>query len=114
MLTKEESRNALNHIKTLRGSNFGEYYIRFTDSSLTFDEDYKIIEKMYEELFENPPLAFDEIKIGEPVFDNEWSDWIFVRCIDKWDKSMFCIHTDGYESITFFKENRFFKKEVEQ
>ena len=114
MLTKKECKNALIHIKTLRGSNFGNYYSRFTSSSLTFDEDYKIIEEMYEELFENPPLTFDEIRIGEPIFDNEYFDWIFVRRIDKWDKSMFCIHTDGYETITFFKENRFFKKEVAQ
>lgn len=113
-LTKKECRNALNHIKTLRGSNYGEYYSRFSSSALIFDEDYKIIEKMHEELFENPPLAFDEIKIGEPVFDNECFGWIFVLHIDEWDKDMFCIDTYGYKTIIFFKENRFFKKEVAQ
>ncbi|MDB7990526.1 hypothetical protein PND93_02865 [Faecalicoccus pleomorphus] len=52
MLTKEECREALEHIKTLRGSNYGGYYSGFNNSALPFDEDINVISKLIKEHFE--------------------------------------------------------------
>lgn len=52
MLTKEECNEALERIKTLRGSNYGGYYCRFNNSALPFDEDINVISKLIKEHFE--------------------------------------------------------------
>lgn len=48
-MNREKYEKALEHIRTLRGSNFGEYYSRFSSSSLTFDEDYNALKELLNE-----------------------------------------------------------------
>lgn len=60
LLTKEECNEALEHIKTLRGSNYGGYYSGFNNSALPFDEDTNVISKLIKEHFDKEtPLKVD-------------------------------------------------------
>lgn len=40
---------AWEHIRTLKGSNCGDYYCRFIDSYIKFEEDEKVIDEMFKE-----------------------------------------------------------------
>lgn len=64
-MIREEYEKALEHIGTLRGSNFGEYYSRFTSSSLAFDKDYNTLKELLNEYYKLKELvkqkAIDEI-----------------------------------------------------
>ena len=64
-MTGEEYEKALEHIKTLRGSNFGEYYSRFNSSSLAFDKDYNTLKELLNEYYELKKMVrkgFEECK----------------------------------------------------
>lgn len=78
MLTKEECEKALEHIKTLRGSNYGGYYSGFNNSALPFDEDINVMQELMHEYFDNPPLGFEELIKHKVVWDNELKEFAFV------------------------------------
>lgn len=119
MVTKEECNEALEHIKTLRGSNYGWYYSGFNNSALPFDEDTNVISKLIKEHFDNPPLEWEEIqelKNGDIIFDNlnkknlkinfiEVSRW-GEKIIDGW------LEGDIMSLVYLFEPNRFYRKEV--
>lgn len=50
-MDKEVVLLAWEHIKTLRGSNLGDYYCQFIHSGIEFDKDAVIIEKMIDDYF---------------------------------------------------------------
>lgn len=56
-MKREEYEKALEHIRTLRGSNFGEYYSRFSSSSLAFDKDYNILKELLNEYYKLKELV---------------------------------------------------------
>lgn len=68
-MNREEYEKALEHIRTLRGSNYGEYYSRFSSSSLTFDEDYNVLRELLNEYY----------KLKELAKQQEESRWISVE-----------------------------------
>ena len=76
MLTKEECKQALEHIKTLRGSNYGGYYSGFNNSALPFDEDINVISKLIEEHFEDKNTLKERFKgyEGETSKEDPWDD----------------------------------------
>lgn len=50
-MDKEVILLAWEHIKTLRGSNLGDYYCQFIHSGIEFDKDAVVIENMIDEYF---------------------------------------------------------------
>lgn len=78
MLTKEQCKEALEHIKTLRGSNYGGYYSGFNNSALPFDEDINVMKELMHEYFDNPSLKFEELIKHKVVWDNELKEFAFV------------------------------------
>lgn len=80
----------------------------------------KLLNKLIDEHFDNPPLKFEELKEGMWVWDNQLK-WFF--------KVVICnVKVDGYESLKMFKvknyegglmlmlyePNRFYRKEVQE
>lgn len=114
MLTKEECKEALEHIKTLRGSNYGGYYSGFNNSALPFDEDINVMQELMHEYFDNPPLEFEEIKKGMWIWDNARKEWVkveaqretYTKIVECWVIGWVLLKT--YE----FEPNRFYRKEV--
>ena len=119
MLTKEECREALEHIKTLRGSNYGGYYSGFNNSALPFDEDINVMQELIHEHFDNPPLTLDElyefVKQDTdyhylPVWDNKFGGQWFVLENINGNKLKF----KGYDHPIEFEEGRYYRKEVQE
>lgn len=50
-MDKEVILLAWEHIKTLRGSNLGDYYCQFIHSGIEFDKDAVVIENMIDDYF---------------------------------------------------------------
>lgn len=79
-----------------------------------------IIKKLIEKHFDNPPLQFSDLKIGEPYWDNLRECWLIIESYDptfrskeySWyfDKNGQCYREELYEDE--FEENRFYRKEV--
>lgn len=114
MINEKECREALEHIKTLRGSNYGWYYSGFNNSALPFDEDTNVISKLIEEHFDNPPLKFEELKEGMFVYDKSIKSWIGIyKTRDEIDQYVYCWKNDWPYAMGFLYEpNRFYRKEV--
>lgn len=116
MSTKEECLEALEHIKTLRGSNYGWYYSGFNNSALPFDEDTNVISKLIKEHFDNPPLEFEELKEGMFVWDNKHHTYILIDRIEETYKKTIYFYAIGWECCENmeFEPNRFYRKEVQE
>lgn len=116
MVTEKECNEALEHIKTLRGSNYGWYYSGFNNSALPFDEDTNVISKLIEEHFSNPPLTFEELKEDMWVWDKKFNQWIqidetwssYKKFINVWIVGWDLLQTIEYEP------DRFYRKEVKE
>lgn len=67
-----------------------------------------------DQLKSNPPLKFEEINTGKPVFDNTDHGWIVVAYIDLLRKRIRYIDVDGLCGWIEFEENRFYRKQVEE
>lgn len=113
MLTEKECNEALEHIKTLRGSNYGWYYSGFNNSALPFDEDTNVISKLIEEHFSNPPLKFEELKEGMLVYDKNIKSWIEIdKTFEDIEKYVSCWSIGWpYEKRFPYEPNRFYRKE---
>lgn len=73
-----------------------------------------VIEDLIHEQFDNPPLKFEELKITEPIWENEKLGWIFIKYIIKPSKELCCIDVDGKIWTLKYKSNRFYRKPVEE
>lgn len=115
MLTKEECEKALEHIKTLRGSNYGGYYSGFNNSALPFDEDINVMQELIKEHFYNPPLKFEELKEGMLVYDKNIKSWIEIdKTFEDIEKYVSCWSIGWpYEKRFPYEPNRFYRKEVQ-
>lgn len=112
MLTKEECNEALEHIKTLRGSNYGWYYSGFNNSALPFDEDTNVISKLIKEHFDNPPLTHEEIEEGKWYWHNKLKYWMKIINKDVCTEIFPVMENeDGY---IYFEEDTYFRKEVQE
>lgn len=112
MLTEKECKEALSEIE----DSLCELEETKTGVVVTclFDENLETIKQLIDEHFDNPPLKIEEIKKYEPVFDNENLGWILVSNINKVAKYILCLDVDGNRHVINFKENRFYRKEVQE
>lgn len=114
MLTKEECKKALEHIKKLRGSNYGWYYSRFNNSALPFDEDINVVQELMHEHFDNPPLKLKELKPNMWVWDNKDKKYNKIIEINGDEIDFYYITSGVLRYIAKFKPNRFYRKEVQE
>lgn len=114
MLTKEECKEALSEI---------EYSLCELEETKTgvvvnclFDENLETIKQLIEEHFDNPPLKFDELNKGYPIYDNDEivCGWKFIYMIDKEYKQLLLIDEEGNVNWVNYEENRFYRKEVKE
>ena len=135
MLTKEECKQALEHIKTLRGSNYGWYYSGFNNSALPFDEDINVVQELMHEHFDNPPLKFEELIKHKVIWDNELKEYAFV--LEQYKPTILnvtapsdlqaisleyrggeieCLLSEKVEEVIndYYEPNRFYRKEVQE
>lgn len=109
MLTKEECENALNNILCNIGVARSDYR-----KSGKAKEDYHVLKSLIEEHFDNPPLKFEELNKGYPIYDNDEivCGWKFIYMIDKEYKQLLLIDEEGNVYWVNYEENRFYRKEV--
>ena len=111
MLTKEECKNVLNNILCNIGVARSDYR-----KSGKAKEDYHTLKSLIEEHFSNPPLKFDELNKGYPIYDNDEivCGWKFIYMIDKEYKQLLLIDEEGNVDWVNYEENRFYRKEVQE
>ena len=111
MLTKEECENALDNILCNIGVARSDYR-----TSGKAKEDYHTLKSLIEEHFSNPPLKFEELNKGYPIYDNDEivCGWKFIYMIDKEYKQLLLIDEEGNVNWVNYEENRFYRKEVVQ
>lgn len=63
---------------------------------------------------DNPSLKFEELKIAEPIWENEKLGWIFIKYIIKPSKELCCVDVDGKIWTLKYESNRFYRKRVEE
>ncbi len=98
MLTKEKCENALINLC----------------SSNSKVQDRHVFKDLIEEHFYNPPLKFEELKLGMWVWDSNDNKYNKIIEINN-DKIGFYYITNSSTRFTCtFEENRFYRKEVEE
>lgn len=111
-LTQEECNEALEHIKSLRGSNYGGYYSRFNNSAVPFDEDTNILNLLIKEHFDNPPLKFEELKKGMFAWDNKQNTWIEISEISEYQNIEFYMIGWECKETIVYEPNRFYRRKI--
>ena len=90
---------------------------RYDDFRCIYSEDLVVMRHLIFEHFDNPPLKFEELKDGMWVWDNLFKSYLQIDGCDIENGLVFVEYYDFSccEEIdcTFFKENRFFRREVE-
>ena len=81
----------------------------------SIDEDSNLLTLLIMEHFSNPPLKFDELNKGYPIYDNDEivCGWKFIYMIDKEYKQLLLIDEEGNVDWVNYEENRFYRKEVQ-
>lgn len=111
MLTKEECINALENILFNVGVARSDYR-----TSGKAKEDYHTLKSLIEEHFSNPPLEWEELNKGYPIYDNDEivCGWKIIYMIDKEYKQLLLIDEEGNVGWVNYEENRFYRKEVQE
>lgn len=113
-LTKEECKEALSEIEDslceLEETKTGIVV------NCLFDENLETIKQLIEEHFSNPPLEWEELNKGYPIYDNDLTvyGWKFIYMIDKEYKQLLLIDEEGNVYWVNYEENRFYRKEVQE
>lgn len=114
MLTEKECREALkdlyNSICELEEIKSG------VETTCVFDDSLDCFKELIDQHFDNPPLKFDELNKGYPIYDNDEivCGWKFIYMIDKEYKQLLLIDEEGNVDWVNYKENRFYRKEVQE
>lgn len=124
-LTREECEQSLNHLikgaysrwYRFHGANAKPKYINQVP---VYKGDYKAIQKyqqLIKEHFDNPPLTIDEIDYDDIVWFKDIGQWIYINSIMQKTANEYTIYyflfgCQGFYE-TEFKENCFYRKQVE-
>lgn len=79
----------------------------------THEQELGIFYSLIKEHFDNPPLKFEELKIAEPIWENEKLGWVFIKYIIKSTKELCCIDVDGKVWMLKYEYGNFYRKQVE-
>ena len=82
----------------------------------SIEEDSNSLTLLIQEYFGNPPLKFEELNKGYPIYDNDEivCGWKFIYMIDKEYKQLLLIDEEGNVDWVNYEENRFYRKQVEE
>lgn len=117
MLNKEECDNALTRL--LR-PYFAKVSVQDVYHSInkghSIEDDSNLLTLLIMEYFGNPPLKWEELNKGYPIYDNDEivCGWKFIYMIDKEYKQLLLIDEEGNVDWVNYEENRFYRKEVVQ
>lgn len=115
MLTKEKCEEALRDIEfNLPISYINSEYGLF--GRCAYVNQIEILKNLIYERFDNPPLKFEELNKGYPIYDNDEivCGWKFIYMIDKEYKQLLLIDEEGNVDWANYEENRFYRKEVQE
>lgn len=89
---------AWEHIKTLRGSNLGDYYCQFIHSGIEFDKDAVVIENMINDYFN----LKDNIKTLEEKYKKS------LEFLEITNRKPYCVYTNetGLDEMISYEVNR--------
>lgn len=120
-LTKEECLEAIKSIE--QKTTDVEDYSSIPVSTCCYTEDeLNVLEQLIYEHFDNPPLKFEEIKVGDWLWDDKYK---YYRCvyylvihdgsfIDEGKYISFNKESYYMEHHELFEENRFYRKQVDE
>lgn len=117
MLNKEECDNALTRL--LR-PYFAKVDVQNVYHSInkghSIEDDSNLLTLLIMEYFGNPPLKFEELNKGYPIYDNDIivCGWKIIYMIDKQYKQLLLIDEEGNVNWVNYEENRFYRKEVQE
>lgn len=82
----------------------------------SIEDDSNLLTLLIQEHFDNPPLKFEELNKGYPIYDNDEivCGWKFIYMIDKEYKQLLLIDEEGNVNWVNYEENRFYRKEVQE
>ena len=118
-LTKEECEYRLSQLKRVKHHIADEVSIA---GKIELDNGIENYEALFNEHFNNPPLKFEELKEGMPIWDSVEKCWIYIVHIARdYSNNSFTYvwwfdKNDDYytEPLVEFEENRFYRKEVKE
>lgn len=108
MLSKKECLEALNDIENELCEL--EELRKGVDVYFLYDESLDKLIQLINEHFDNPPLKFEELKVGMWVWDNKRKEWCVLSAY--WKDALNRYYISGL-SDSPFEENRFHRKQVE-
>jgi hypothetical protein len=114
-MTKEECLEALRDIEcNLPMSYINSEYGLF--GRCAYVKQIEILKNLIYEHFNNPPLKFEELNKGYPIYDNDEivCGWKIIYMIDKEYKQLLLIDEEGNVDWVNYEENRFYRKEVQE
>lgn len=105
-MNEKECRNALEKIYKVCDKLVLEHNL--------FENEYKILNNLIKEHFDNPPLELNDLEIEKPYWDNEEKEWCFFVTLHKDIGTGVKISISVVPMMCAFqyKENRFYRKEV--
>lgn len=119
MLTKEECEKALENIANLELQEYEGLYGRIKYVGDIRFCDYRLLRRLIEEHFSNPPLKFEELKEGMWIWDNNWNQYFEIcEIYPKTKEFDVLIHQNRINKLRYepmkFEENRFYRKQVKE
>ena len=96
-------------------------YNRIHGEAYSYEKEFDVLSDLIKEHYKNTSLRWEEINVGQPIYDKETKRWILVtdkmnisHQIFKWKRPCFQAYGAEYSYChTFeFEENRFYRKEV--
>lgn len=76
----------------------------------SIDEDGNLLTLLIMQHFNNPPLEFEELKEGMPIWDNKSKEWCLLVMKDKSEILQIC--GVDWETYVRYEPYRFYRKEV--
>lgn len=115
MLTEKECENVLSENKIYLKNQMLKKE-RISHSVYLLNTVTSLLERLIHEHFSNPPLKFDELNKGYPIYDNDEivCGWKIIYMIDKQYKQLLLIDEEGNVGWVNYEENRFYRKEVQE
>lgn len=110
MTNIEECKNKLNNLKKIQKIINENCNLNSVTNSALIGS-IECFENLIEEHFDNPPLKFEELKVGMWVWDNKRKEWCVLLAF--WKDALNRYYISGL-SDSPFEENRFYRKQVEE
>ena len=113
-LTKEEYLKEIHNLERYIGREFEcSQVMRECEKSLD------VLEQLINEHFDNPPLKFEELKVGMWVWDKHFNRFgeylkIYKIEVDEFGQKLIiasCVHCEKFMTRSYL-ENRFYRREV--